>query len=180
MHPGTVVTLTTARASAILYACSLALLLIGPRHDRLARLSWTFGCALLCVHVAAAFQFVHHWSHAEALRFTAEQSARLTGARAGWGIYLNYLLMLVWAGDCAWWWFAGINAYRARRRAFTFVIHGFLLFMVLNATVVFAPAITRGVSLCLLAALLSIALARQLPAHPEGTARASRFGEPHD
>ena len=177
---GTAITLITARASAILYACSLGLLLIGPRHDRLARVSWTLGCALLWVHVTAAFHFVHHWSHAEALRFTAEQSARLTGARAGWGIYLNYLLMLVWAGDCAWWWLAGINAYRARHRAITFLMHAFLLFMMVNATVVFASSITRGIALCVLAALLSVTLARRLPVHAAGAATTRRFAEPQD
>ena len=115
---------------------------------------------LIWVHVALAFGVVHHWSHGEAYRFTAEQSRRLTGVNAGAGIYLNYLFMLVWAGDCAFWWMAGCDAYRRRRRPIAFAVHGFLLFIAINATVVFAAGATRFVAATVCAALLLL-LARR-------------------
>ena len=113
------------------------------------------------MHVAAAFQFVHHWSHAEAVRFTAEQTARMIGLRSGSGIYLNYLLMLVWGGDCAYWWIAGSNAYHRRSGGVSVALHAFLLFMMFNATVVFATGATRYVAIVVVACLGLVWLAKR-------------------
>ena len=164
MSPGVQFTLYTARVAALLYAAGIALLLAGPKYDQSARLVWTLGCAVLWVHVAAAFQFIHHWSHSDALRFTAEQTAAMTGIRGGAGIYLNYLFMLAWAVDCAFWWMAGLVAYRRRRRAVTLTLHAFLLFMMFNATVIFAGGLTRyiGIMVFVCLGLLLIARWRQL------------------
>lgn len=53
----------------------------------------------------------------------------------GGGIYLNYLFTAVWLADCVWWRVAP-DTYRDRSRAWNVTIHGFLAFMVVNASVV--------------------------------------------
>jgi hypothetical protein len=140
--------LWTIRASMALYLAALGLQL-APGHRRLdgpARAAWTAGAALLVVHVLLAFHVAHHWDHADALRHTAERTQALTGVRSGAGVYLNYLVMTVWTADAAYWWRAGADRYRRRRRPVAAGVHGFLLFMAFNATVVFADGWTRWLS----------------------------------
>ena len=113
-----------------------------PDRQPLARAVWTAGAFLLAVHTAVAFQFWHGWSHAAAYESTAEQSAALTGVAAGWGLYLNYALVLVWLVDAAWWWRAP-RAYQARSRALDAGLFAFFLFMMVNGAVVFATSPMR-------------------------------------
>ena len=40
---------------------------------------WTAGLLGLTVHVACAFHFLLHWSHAAALKHTAQRTAEVTG-----------------------------------------------------------------------------------------------------
>ena len=161
MVGGVQLALITARASGLFYASGVMLRLLGRGFDSLARMAWTLGCALLWVHAGAAFAVFHHWSHAEAVRFTTEQTARLTGVRSGAGIYLNDALLLAWTVDCAYWWIAGNNRYRRRSRMVSFLSHGFLLFMMINATIVFAAGPTRYVAILVLACLGLIWLLRR-------------------
>jgi hypothetical protein len=72
-----------------------------PSSRNLARWLWTIACVLLWIHVVCAFEAYHHRSHALAYEHTARQTGALTGWNGGGGIYLNYLLMLLWAGGCA-------------------------------------------------------------------------------
>lgn len=161
MSRGATVTLDSACAATFLFAAALALFLAGPKHDARARFAWTFGCALLWAHVALAFQFFHHWSHLEAIRYTAQQTARLAGVHTGVGIYLNYLFMFVWTADCVFWWKAGSLAYRHRRRAITLAIQALGLFMTFNATVVFGSGIRRWIGLVVFGGLGCFWIARR-------------------
>ncbi|MBM3786009.1 MAG: hypothetical protein FJW30_16740 [Acidobacteria bacterium] len=79
------------------------------------------------IHVALAFTFVYGWSHAAALRETARQTRELFGVDSGAGIYLNYLMTLVWGADCIWNW---------RARAWRVFVHALLAFLFFNASVV--------------------------------------------
>jgi hypothetical protein len=153
----------------LLYAAALYLLL-ARRHPSLARALWTAACALLFIHVALAFHFTHHWSHAHALHETARQTQDLTGWSTGIGVYLNYLTLLLWSADTTWWWQAGHPRYQARPRGYTPIIHAYLLFMAMNATIVFARGPTRYVAA---AALLAIAIRAAVTAAKEA-ARAPR------
>lgn len=161
MFSGTRLTLYTARAAVLLFAGAIALFLAGAKHDPRPRLVWTLGCALLWVHVCLAFALVHHWSHARAIQFTATQTKRLTGIDAGFGIYFNYLFMLVWAMDCGVWWIGGLQAYRTRSRAVTITVYAFLCFITFNAAVVFANAASRYVGLLVAGCLIIFWLARR-------------------
>lgn len=121
--------------------------------DAWARAAWTVGCAAMLAHAACAFHFYHGWSHAEAYRDTARQTAEMTGWRWGGGLYFNYALLAAWVADVAWWWRRGLAAYRRRPWPLSVAWHAFLLFMFFNATVVFGGGGARRAGLCVCAAL---------------------------
>ena len=56
---------------------------------------------LLWIHVAIAFRYYHHGSHREAYEQTARETAETVGINWGGGIYFNYLMLVLWAGDAA-------------------------------------------------------------------------------
>ena len=109
---------------------------------RWSRLAWTIGCALYLLHVACAFEYYHHWSHAEAYASTARQTEEAVGLDWGGGLYVNYAFTLVWLADVGWWWM-NAPSYLARPRWFDGAVHAFLGFIVFNATVVFANGFSR-------------------------------------
>jgi len=139
METGEQITRWTVRVAVAFYAASLIMRGIAPRASRSA---WTVGCVAYLVHVAAAFEFYHEWSHEHAYAFTAHQSKLVAGLDWGGGLYVNYVFTLVWIGDAIWWW---LNAqrYHDRARWIDWCAHGFLGFIVFNATVVFATGFGR-------------------------------------
>src|SRR5688572_6522746 len=72
---------------------------------------WTAGCLLFVTHVACAFHFTHHWSHAHAWHHTASETQRLMGFSFGDGIYFSYLFLLLWVADVVLLW---LNVQRPR------------------------------------------------------------------
>lgn len=123
-------------------------LTVGGR-GQLARAVWTLGCLLYLAHVVCAFAFYHDWSHAAAYRHTAERTRAMFGWYWGGGLYFNDGFTAVWLLDAAWWWLSPLR--RASRPSWlTAAVHGFLWFMVANATIVFAtgPASWFGVAGC--------------------------------
>jgi hypothetical protein len=123
-----VLTVWSARIAAALYVCALALSLRGQL--RLSRVVYTAGLVTFLLHVWAAFEYFYSWSHAVAYRETERQTAALFGVDWGGGIYLNYLFTAVWFADCAMWW---LRPERWRPRI---AVQAFLLFMVVNGTIV--------------------------------------------
>ena len=126
-------TLWSIRVASILYVAAMATWL--TRREKLSRAAWTAACALYLAHVAAAFQFYHHWSHTAAYQETARQTFEVFGMRWGGGLYFNYALTLIWIVDVLLWW--------SGRRRFTISINWFFAFMFFNATVVFATGPVR-------------------------------------
>ena len=156
---GDLLTHWTARSAFGLYVLALAVHLLvppAPARNRFYRLCWTLGWAAFAVHVACAFHFVHGWSHADAFRETARQTADLTGVASGFGLYLNYAFLLAWTADVAWLWLRRDDPHR--RRWVGVVLHAFLTFMWFNATVVFPTGPTRwaGVAAFALLAVLYV------------------------
>lgn len=154
MTTGELLTRWTIRVALACYVlCCAVLLSARGRRDwrAAARLLWTWALAAYLAHVACAFEFYHHWSHAAAYRHTAERTAALLGIRWGGGLYVNYLLMLVWLADAVWWWLRPAG-YLARPRAVPRAVHSFVAFMAFNATVVFGAGAIRwaGIAACLL------------------------------
>lgn len=132
----------------------------------LARVEWVCAWLMLVAHVAAAFHFAHGWSHEDAYRHTAAT------AGVGEGLYVNYLFVAVWGADAVW---LAISprSYAARPRWVGWAVHGFLGFIVLNATVVFGSTAARVVGIVV--ALGLAAAAFLIPSAPS-PAREPRRG----
>ena len=120
------------------------------RWDARARLAHTFAFVFLIIHVALAFHFFHQWSQESVYRETARQTEEVFAINWGGGMYVNYAFMLGWMIDVIWWW-RGLERYRRRPRALAAAWQAFLLFIIFNATVVFASGVVRwlGLALCL-------------------------------
>ena len=120
--------------------------------DDLVRLSWTVASLALITHFITAFHYYHHWSQLSALQETARQTNEVFGLNWGGGLVINYLLLLLWIFDVAWWWLRGLDSYRRRPLPWLLSWHGFLIFMIFNATVVFKDGLRRwlGFVLCLI------------------------------
>jgi MFS family permease len=114
-----------------------------------ARVVWTIACASLIAHFISAFQFYHAWSHTAAYIDTARQTEELFGLNWGGGLFINYALLIAWLVDIAWWWRSGIDSYRKRPRLLVALWHGLFIFIIFNATVVFADGIARWVGLAI-------------------------------
>lgn len=149
----------TIRLALAAYAGRLALDMADPRgrpaRESAARWLWTIACALLWIHVACAFQFQHDWSHAAAYRHTAARTAAVIGFDWGGGLWINYLLVGLWAGDVLWWW-ASPQTFRARPALVEWAWQGSLAFVVFNATVVFEEGPIRWVGLVASVVLLGM------------------------
>lgn len=150
----------TARAAMAFYFATLFVRLLVD--DAARRTTWrrrlgTVGVLIYLWHVAAAFHFVHRWSHADALAATARRTAEETGFASGVGLYFNYLFTLVWNVDVAWQWLAP-SSYANRSRVNSWLIDGFMFFMVVNAVVVFGHGPTRWLGLAACVVLLAIGL----------------------
>ena len=105
--------------------------------------------------MACAFHFFHGWSHATAVEDTARRTREAVGIDFGGGVYFNYAMLLVWTADAAWWW-ASPRSYLARGLSWEVAVHGFLLFMVVNAAAVFAEGPLRWATLGACAVILAI------------------------
>ena len=76
----------------------------GKRRDApLGVVGWLAGVLLLAVHIAMAMAIVHGWSHASAVAATARATNAVFGVDWGGGVYANYLFLIVWAAETAWW-----------------------------------------------------------------------------
>lgn len=131
--------------------------------DSVGRFVWTIACIALLAHVACAFHFYHGWSHVAAYQDTARQTDEMFGLNWGGGLYVNYALVIFWVLDVAWWWLRGLDAYRRRPWPLVAAWHGFLIFIIFNAAVIFAKGFVRwtGLVVCLCIGLLWLRTARE-------------------
>ena len=130
--------------------------------DSAARIVWSVACASLIAHLISAFHFYHGWSHQAAYADTARQTQELFGLNWGGGLFINYALLLAWIVDIAWWWQSGLDSYCKRPWPLVIAWHGFLIFIIFNATVVFGGGMVRwlGLAICLLLALTWLYIVR--------------------
>jgi hypothetical protein len=112
----------------------------------LARWSWTLGWATYLVHLVMAFEHYHHWSHADAMRHTEHVSG------FGPGIFFSHLFTLLWTGDVAYWWLWP-QRYAVRAPWNGRLLHGYMAFVIFNATVVYETGPTRWAGIALFTAL---------------------------
>ena len=140
---GELVTRWTVRLAVLAYFVGAALRAGhgSSGQQKLAGAVWTMGSMFYLAHVACAFQFFHHWSHAAAYQRTAEQTAAVTGWNWGGGLYFNYVFTAVWLADTVMLWLS--TSYGPGTRWLEAAIQVFLWFMVFNATVVFGHGLVR-------------------------------------
>ena len=161
MSLGELLTRSTIWITIVLYTAGSVLIAISSlsrrqrKRDSLARIVWTMAGLALIAHVACAFQFYHNWSHESAYRETARQTNEVVGLNWGGGLFINYLFTIGWIIDLAWWWRSGLDSYRQRAWPPVAAWHGFLIFIIFNATVVFAESAIRwvGLGICLVLCL---------------------------
>jgi hypothetical protein len=118
---------------------------VGGRHwalERAYRSCWLLGGILTLVHIAASYGWVHRWSHAAALQATAEESYRVTGIRASWGVYVNFVFAFVWLSYAITMW---VRA--GRFNVLDALIFWFSALIVFAATVLFESGVLRWLSL---------------------------------
>lgn len=150
MPLGELLTKLTIWLALVAYTIGAALWLAprcAGRFFAVARWAWTIGCVLFLTHVVCAFSYFHHWSHADAYRETARQTAELTGRPWGGGIYINYVFAAAWLAVVLHSWLAPASFRPSRWLA---VWHGFVFFMMFNGAVIFVHGPTRwlGILLC--------------------------------
>jgi len=117
------------------------------RLEPVVKAAWLTGLFAYVVHVLLAFATFYEWSWATAWQATADDAEALTGVRAGWGLWLNIAFGIVWA-LLAWCLFGqteeGTNSGRVwMSQQVKLVLHAFLLFMVIQGGVIFAPPAAR-------------------------------------
>ena len=125
------------------------------RWRRWVRRLWTMALIAMVGHAAAAMHFAHGWSHARAVEHTAKRTAELLGWEVGWGVYANYLVLLVWSVDAAATWRRPTSTPLPR---WSKAVHTFVGFMIFQGAVVFATGPSRwlGVAIFACAALAAL------------------------
>lgn len=121
------------------YAISSFCLLYFPSGQKrdVARWAWSLGALLFVIHVAAAFDVYHDWSHAAAMAHVAQETQRVMGNAVGSGIYVSYFYTLLWALDALYWWLAGHQKYFSIWPGLHKLKHAFMFFIFFNGTVIF-------------------------------------------
>ena len=149
----------TIRLALALYALVFALWYVRRRRPPVARWLHSLAYGAYLAHVACAFHFQHGWSHEEAARATARDTEETLGFRWAGGIYFNHVFTLLWGVDVARAWRTGEQRYFAPWIFWT--VHGFILFMAFQATVVFEEGMVRWSGVAATAVILVLALAVQ-------------------
>lgn len=145
---GETITRNTVRLSLTWYLAALLLMLGSQPADWSAytqrgiimRWCWTWAMLSFLVHLAMAFHYYHHWSHADAFERTRQVSG------TGEGIYVSYLFTCLWIADVLWWWLNPLS-YSNRPAAIGRTLHTFMLFIVFNGTVIYETGMIRWAGL---------------------------------
>lgn len=155
-------TRTSADLAAACYVVAIACgLLFADRRRAWMRPWWTAGAVVLTVHMVLAYGLVYGWSHTAAVAETAARTRRATGWYAPAGIWFNFVCVLVWLVDVAWWWLSPgeyeRRGHSAPLRRWGWFVHAFLAFMMFNAAVVFVEGPVRVVFGAATLALIGLA-----------------------
>ncbi len=139
----------SALAASVGWAAGSAALMLAPRSLG-TRVGWLAGWLVLCGHVLIAFSVAHGWSHAAAF----DHAERMAGVGAG--VYVNEVFLVVWGLDAAWLLVAPTR-YAVRPRWVGRAVHGFLAFILANATVVYGTPAAKLVGAMMFAGLTALA-----------------------
>jgi hypothetical protein len=150
METGEFLTRATIWTTIVAYTVGSVLFAVSrgrSRWDSATRIAWTIAVIALIAHFISAYQFYHHWSQRFAYLDTARQTEEVIGLNWGGGLFINYAFLLIWFVDVSWWWLRGLASYRTRPWPVIALWHGFVLFILFNATVVFKDGMVRWVGL---------------------------------
>ncbi|MEE2935405.1 MAG: hypothetical protein VYA84_05355 [Planctomycetota bacterium] len=135
---------------------AVARILGGEKSARVFAWSWLHGSLAMWLHILGSYAIAYHWSHTEALLATAEESERVTGISAGWGVYVNFCFASAW------------TLYSARlalggtwNRGIDWLIFAFTAGTVSMATIVFETGLARVAS-CLGFAILGLLILQRM------------------
>jgi hypothetical protein len=106
------------------------------------------GLALMIVHILIAMDIRHGWRHDAAVAATAQQTERIYGVAWGWGIYVNYLFVVIWG--------LAVPGFWVR------VARVFFLIVIANAAIVFAVGWRRVLGVAIVG-VLAFAWSRRPP-----------------
>jgi len=138
----------------------------GSSAFRVARAAWLGGLAVFAVHLGLSFHLAHDWSHARAFDHVEATSG------FGPGLFVSYTFALVWLIDGVAW-ARCPEPYARRPKWIAAILHGAMVFIWINATVVFGQSplrwIAAGVFALLLGQLLKNRLLARTPLRPLGT-----------
>ena len=157
METGEFLTRATIWVAIVAYAIGSVVFALArgrSRWDSGTRVLWTIAVLSLVGHFICAYQFYHHWSHESAYVDTARQTDEVIGLDWGGGLFINYAFLAIWTIDVLWWWLRGIASYRTRPWPLVAAWHGFMIFILFNAMVVFKDGPTRWVGLVICLVLL--------------------------
>ena len=151
----------TVRLALVYYAIAATMMLLLTREDwtaatlagRTARWCWTLAWGTYLVHLYMAFARYHHWSHADAVAHTQEVSG------FGAGIWMSHLFTIVWSVDVASWWVKS-ERHAARSSWIDRFLHGFMCFIIFNATVIYEQGPIRWAGIILFTELAAVWLYR--------------------
>lgn len=152
-------TIWSIRGAVACYFLALSMMLWSQQRGEecasRARRFWTMGCALCILHVLCAFHFFHHWSHTAAWQHTAEQTRQVVGWEWGSGLFFNYAFVLFWVVDVVYRWVRP-REHAQRNRLLKWITHGFMLFIIINATIVFESGAIRWITTALFSGLVGV------------------------
>jgi len=152
----------TVRIALLCYTVATVINLLQPdtiQRLRIVRPLWTAGALMFVAHVAAAFHFQHHWSHAQAVQSTAIQTEQLIGIPFGEGLWFSYLFLMLWIADAASSWIQP-SSWLNRRPKITLALHAWLFFIAFNGAVIFEAGPTRPAGILVTALFTVLALRR--------------------
>jgi hypothetical protein len=160
----------SVRLSLLYYGIAAALMLTlrsgdwSPliRRACLARGFWCAAYAAYLIHLAMAFHYYHHWSHADAVDHTREV------AGVGEGIYMSHLFTLCWGADVLYW-VSSPQGYARRSSWIGWALHAFMVFIVFNGTVVYETGFIRWAGLVLVGTLAVLWLRKLIFLKKENT-----------
>jgi hypothetical protein len=144
-----------ARGSAwMVVACYVLSLVLEIRRTRpqVAKAVWAIGALLLFAHILWTLLAVHHGSLHEAYDHTANQTERVIGVRIGAGLYVNFAMLLIWAGDATCW--LTLANWSQIRQKLVLPLHAFFAFLFFNATVVFGTTPARWLGIVAIAIIV--------------------------
>lgn len=111
------------------------------RRNSVYGFAWLFGSVMIALHILASYGIAHGWSHNAAIEATAKESEQVTGIRAGWGVYTNFVFAAVWLGYST-----ALIVWGRRWPGIDRAVFWFTAAIVLSATVVFETGAVRWLS----------------------------------